>query len=183
MKNKKNYLAYENIKDFDYTQFCYSEIFNIMKNELFDAFDAVSTFDMRKLSQVSLRSEDCEWDSVFEKDDVIYPAVKLVVLVRDWNFIKNQPCRYRSAEFELTLTPFNANLEKFKEKTGVYGAYNKELTKAWRRFLKLTFPKYEQSCREFCGKVKELKMQQARNEFNSKEEKIDKEYNEDVSLI
>ena len=116
------YEAMKNVEGFDFTKMSFVGIFKKMKNILAEAFDNVTTFDIRSSEQIEIIT--CESGYVVEKDYKTYPALILCLQVSDWDAGKNCKDVWRRARFELKLSPFKCCLDKHNETTGVYSGYD-----------------------------------------------------------
>lgn len=178
---KKYCEAFDNIEKFHFTEMSYQEIFDEMRQTLVYAFDDVTVFDMRSIKQIELVLDNCYIGLVDEKDYNVYPAVVLGLEVFDWDAKNNCKDKWRKSNFQLKLTPFRCSLDKAEETTGVYGGFDKELTKVWREILKDKYPEYEQGLKRYAIEVRDLKIEQAKREFEAIRDKADEEYNEEFN--
>ena len=174
-----NIEALKNVENFNFTRMSYKEIFDKMQGMLVYAFDSVTTFDMRSSEQIKPLLYDLGY--VVEKDLKIYPATILTLQIIDWDARNNCKDIWRKANFQLKLSPFKCELEKAEEKTGVYGGYDKELTRLWRTILKCKYPEYEQGLKRYAIDARDAKIEQAKAECKAICEKADEEYNEEFN--
>ena len=175
--------AFKNVENFNFTRMSYKEIFDEMRQMLVYAFDDVTVFDMRRMSQIQLILDDCYIGLADEKDLKTYPAIVLGLEICDWDIRNNCKDTWRKSNFQLKLTPFRCCLDKAKETTGVYGGYDKDLTRLWRTILKDKYPEYEQGLKRYAIEVRDLKIEQAKREYEAICNKADEEYNEEFDLI
>ena len=174
--------AFKNVENFNFTRMSYKEIFDEMRQMLVYAFDDVTVFDMRRMSQIQLVLDDCYIGIVDEKDFNVYPAVVLDLEICDWDARENCKDIWRKSNFQLKLTPFNCYLDKPNETTGVYGGYDKDLTRLWRQILKNKYPEYEQGLKRYAIEIRYLKIERAKREFEEICNKADEEYNAEFDL-
>lgn len=172
--------AIKNVEGFNFTRMSYKEIFDKMRAMLVYAFDDVTTFDMRSTEQIKPLLYDLGY--VVEKDLKIYPATILTLQIMDWDARNNCKDIWRKANFQLKLTPFRCELEKAEEKTGVYGGYDKDLTRLWRTILKCKYPEYEQGFKRYAIDARDVKIEQAKAEYEAICDKADAEYNAEFDL-
>lgn len=175
--------AFKNVKDFNFTQMSYGELFDLLKDDLVCAFDAVTTFDMRSPDQIELDLQYCDIGLVDEKDFKTYPAVVLGIKIVDWD-VRNQ-CKavWRKAYFQLKLIPFRCGLDKLDEMTGVYGGYDKELTIVWRKLLKEKYPAWEEAFQQYLLDVRNNKVETAKRQCDAARMQADKEYDEEFASL
>ena len=163
--------AYENIQDIDILECPEEDIFNNMQSSLLKAFDKETTFDMRLFQQMELMRDKGSIAVNIEKDGNLYPLIKLIILIKDGYYDEKAKLfkvqEHRTAEFELSLTPFTCSLEKHGKSTGgIYSGSDKELTKAWRLIMKGAFPAWEGKFRTYLETIKNAKINSSNKEFN-----------------
>ena len=175
--------AFKNVEDFNFTRMSYKEIFDQFREILVYAFDNVTTFDMRSPNQIELDLQYCNIGLVDEKDFKTYPAVVLGLKIVDWDS-RNQ-CKdvWRKSYFQLKLTPFRCGLDKLDETTGVYGGYDKDLTRVWRGILKEKYPAWEEAFQQYILDVRNNKVETAKSEYDAARIQADKEYDEEFASL
>ena len=175
--------AFENVKDFNFTRMSYKEIFDLLKDDLVCAFVNVTTFDIRSSNQIELSIDSCSIGLVDEKDYKTYPAIVLGLRVCDWDARNQCKAVWRKSYFQLKLTPFRCGLDKLDEMTGVYGGYDKELTKVWRGILKEKYSAWEKTFKQYVWDIRDLKIDKAQKEYDDILEKANNEYHEEIDSL
>ena len=173
--------AVANAKDVDILECSEQDIFNVMKDYLLKAFDTETTFDMRLLEQMELMPNQCSVGITKEKDEKLYPFVKLAIVIRDGDMRngKFKINKHRDAEFEITFTPFNCTMEKYKKQTGVYGGSDKMLTHEWRNVLRIIYGSiWDEKFKKYLEDIKSNKINRLRDQKSVKVGRIKAETEE-----
>lgn len=173
--------ALENAKEIDILQCTEGDLFEIMSHDLLKAFDKETTFDMRLLDQMELVEKDGSVGILTEKDGKLYPFVKIAVVIRDGDMRngKFKISKNRDAEFEITFTPFNCTMEKYKKQTGVYGGSDKMLTQEWRAVLRMVYGGiWEDKFKKYLEDIKAIKVGKINSEKSTRVGRITAESEE-----
>lgn len=165
--------AMKNIEEFNFLKFEEDYLYEILKPELFKAFDKVTTIDMRSSDQMELLCDECSVGVVKEKDNCLYPYMCLAIKVKygyyDANAKQFRISEMGGARFGVRLTPFNCMLDKLDDPTyGIYSGADQELTNKWRRVLNGSFFKWIDGFKAYLGKIKDAKVSEIEKSVNEK---------------
>ena len=164
----------ENYKICDFTEMSYEEIFKALKNVLVEAFDVVTTYDIKSDEQVKFqRGETYVYEDRYGK----FPVVDLFVNVEEEYYEYN-------GKFCLTITPFNCCLDNDKKKAGVYGWRDKEIKKVWRNFMKDKYGEaYVTMFKEYFENKKAIRNEDAKLHMEADIKYNETEYEKEISTI
>lgn len=160
-------------------------ILSLLKKPLLKAFDSETTFDMRMESQMELLGGG--YFVQREKDGNFYTFTKLRIRIYDYDIQRNCPDLRRSAEFYLTLSPFNCSLSGVNEKGiadgSVYGGYDKQLTREWRSILRRLYSNWKELFDTYCSDVRAIQLAKAETVYKEARRKADTAYNTEINSL
>ena len=169
--------AYAKVEGFEFNDLCFKSIFEILNNSgaFVQAFKELTTYAINDKEHIKLTSFN--YGFILENDGKIYPTVDLIILVRD-------SVSGFQTNFCLTLTPFNAKLDDFSKKSGVYGGCDKQFTRLWRLILMELFKdKWVEAFMSYCAEVKNIRESEITTDAEIKYLKNEQQYEEEINSI
>ena len=169
--------AENNVKNFNFTKFCFKNIFDILNNSgVFEkTFSELTTCYIENKNQISLST--FRYGVVKEDDGCYYPMVDWFIILKDlsWDF---------ESEFCLTLTPFTAKLDNETKDAGVYGGCDKQLTLVWQKVMKTIFKdEYKKALAKYYEDIHSLKECEIKDRAIKDMLENDRKYHEAINSI
>ena len=169
--------AHENVVGFDHTELCFKTVFDLFNDRdvFVKVFRGLTSYTIQDRNQIELKG--LRYGYAEMENGKTYPIVDLILCVNDSSLnFKNNFC--------FTLTPFNAYLNNETKTAGVYGLYDKDLSKLWRIVMKGFFKElYVDAFKKYCADVRDLKEEQIAIKANKDYLKLIAEYEEEVNSI